>query len=149
MRTDAHFRRFLSAWIFSDWREISADYHTVHPVHCKEKSENVRNSLLWKFQCTEVIFILLKIYTMNIFRLSIAEIWRCDNLRRKKLKIWLRHFFLQNIFSFLQDFHYRFYHTLISRGDTVYEHFNYNETLRHEANACNTSVEHFLNSALQ
>jgi hypothetical protein len=58
-------------------------------------------------------------------------------------------FFLQNIFSFLQDFHYRFYHTIISRGDTVYEHFNYNETLRHEANACNTSVKHFLNSALQ
>jgi hypothetical protein len=29
---------FHSACIFSDWREISADYRTTHPVHCKEKN---------------------------------------------------------------------------------------------------------------
>ncbi len=29
---------FNSAWIFSDRRVISADYRTVHPVHCKEKT---------------------------------------------------------------------------------------------------------------
>jgi hypothetical protein len=28
---------FKSAWIFFDWREISTDYRTAHPVHCKEK----------------------------------------------------------------------------------------------------------------
>jgi hypothetical protein len=37
---------FYSVWIFSDRREISADYRTAHPVHCTEKKlENFQNIL--------------------------------------------------------------------------------------------------------
>jgi hypothetical protein len=35
---------FNSASIFSGWHEISANYRTEHPVHCKEKKlENFQN----------------------------------------------------------------------------------------------------------
>jgi hypothetical protein len=40
---------FNIAWIFSDWREISADHRTTHPVHCTEKNlEHFQNFICFE-----------------------------------------------------------------------------------------------------
>jgi hypothetical protein len=58
---------FQSSWIFSDWHEISADYYTAHPVHCKEKTlEDFLNFYVLKDLIPQINFD-AKTHFLNLF----------------------------------------------------------------------------------
>jgi hypothetical protein len=76
---------FQSSWIFSDWHEISTNYGTAHPVHCKGKTlEDCLNFYVLKDLMPQNNFD-AKTRFLNLFKkyiVIILSVFNCRNLIR-------------------------------------------------------------------